>query len=59
MEHIEKKDDCLWISFYCYYRTNITRHFQKMNLTDIPNWISAYKFTHPDVKSISAKVYLE
>lgn len=46
------------ISFHCCYETRLTRHHQIMALSDIPRWISAYQFTHPDVQSISAKVWL-
>ena len=47
------------VSFHCYYENNVMRHSQTMKLSDIPTWINAYQFTHPDVKSISAKVWLD
>ena len=48
------------VSFHCYYKTqgNITRHMQRMPLKDIPRWIEAYMFTHPEVVSISVKIWM-
>lgn len=37
---------------------NKTDHYQVMPLKDIPKWIEAYRFTHPDVESITVKVWL-
>ena len=47
------------ISFHCYYENNLMRHSQTMKLSDIPTWINAYRFTHPEVKSICAKVWFD
>ena len=46
------------VSFFCYYETNLIKHFQKIKLSDIPRWVNSYQFTHPDVKSISVKIWL-
>lgn len=45
------------VSFFCCYEKNLSKHSQTMKLSDIPMWMSAYHFTHPSVKSISAKVW--
>lgn len=45
------------ISFRCYFGKNFTTHRQEMPLKDIPKWIEAYIFTHPECRSISVKVY--
>lgn len=48
------------VSFRCYYGTpgNHTTHRQTMTLGDIPRWLDAYLFTHPEVQSISVKVWM-
>ena len=49
------------VSFRCFYNsegeTHYTMHYQPMPLTDVPRWIEAYRFTHPNCTSISAKVW--
>lgn len=46
------------VSFRCYYKTGeYTKHFQIMPLKDIPKWIEAYMFTHPEVSAISVKLW--
>lgn len=47
------------VSFRCYYKKPgaITRHYQRMPLKDISKWIESYMFTHPDVVSISVKIW--
>lgn len=46
------------VSFYCYYeRGSRTQHYQPMPLRDIPKWIEAYQFTHPNVQAISVKIW--
>ena len=47
------------VSFICHYNDNQTKHRQDMPLKDIPKWIEAYKFTHPDCKSISLKIWFD
>lgn len=49
------------ISFRCYYRGagNYTTHRQVMPLKNIPKWIEAYTFTHPNVESISVKIWFD
>ena len=47
------------VSFFCYYEQDArTQHYQPMPLKDIPRWIEAYQFTHPDVLAISVKVWM-
>lgn len=46
------------VSFRCYYEQgDKTQHYQTMPLRDIPKWIEAYQFTHPNVQSISVKIW--
>lgn len=47
------------ISFRCYYDGNYTQHYQDMTLKDIPKWIEAYKFTHPEVNAITIQIRFE
>lgn len=48
------------ISFRCFYENgNKTQHRQALTIDQIPRWIEAYKFTHPDCTSISVCVYFE
>lgn len=48
------------LSFRCYYANgNTTEHRQTMKLSDISKWIEAYRFTHPEVRSITVKVWFE
>ena len=35
------------------------QHYVRLPLRDIKKWIEAYQFTHPNVKSISCKVWLQ
>jgi len=51
--------DTYTVSFYCYYDTNRTKHTQELTLEEIPTWMKYYRFTHPDVKSISAKIWTD
>ena len=51
------------LSMRCHYRNgtdesaHYTQHHQDLPLRDIPKWIEAYRFTHPECTSISAKVW--
>ena len=47
------------ISFRCYYHgaDNNTTHYRTLPLEDIPKWIAAYQFTHPDIRSITCKIW--
>lgn len=47
-------------SIRCYFQNsnNYTHHLQSMELTDIRKWIEAYRFTHPNLESITFKIYL-
>lgn len=49
------------LSFRCYFPgdKNIVTHYQDIPLTDIPKWVEAYKFTHPNVVSITVKIWLD
>lgn len=47
------------VSLRCQYPNgDCTHHRQLLQLKEIPKWIEAYHFTHPEVKSISIKVWL-
>ena len=45
-------------SIRCYYpnRSN-TEHRQDLKLSEVPKWIKAYKFTHPECQSITIKIW--
>ena len=46
------------LSIRCYYPNGEpTTHYQDLKLSDIPKWIEAYKFTHPNCKAITVKVW--
>ena len=46
------------INFRCYYAADrYYNHWREMPLEDIPRWIEAYRFTHPEVLDISALIY--
>lgn len=46
------------ISFRCHYPNGeYTQHRQELPLKDLKKWIESYKFTHPDVVSISVKIW--
>lgn len=46
------------ISFRCHYPSGeYTTHRQDLKIADIPKWIEAYKFTHPECVSISFKLW--
>lgn len=47
------------ICFRCYYGTNYNTHYTSLSLKEIPKWIEAYQFTHPNVKSISVRVRIK
>lgn len=50
------------ITFKCYFDgdpLNKTFHKQELEIAEIPKWIEAYHFTHPNCTSISAKVRFE
>ena len=44
------------VSFFCYYDGNCTRHYRTLRMSDIPKWIAAYEYTHPNVKAITAMI---
>ena len=47
------------VSFRVFFpgQSNIINHWQDMPLRDIPKWLNTYQFTHPNVESISVKVW--
>lgn len=48
------------ISFRCYYENDTcTNHRQMLQLKDIPKWLESYRFTHPEVRSITVKIWFE
>lgn len=48
------------ISIRCYFTSprDYTQHWQTMQLKDIPKWLEAYQFTHPNVQSITVKIWM-
>lgn len=47
------------ISIRCFFtgRGNYTTHRQDMQLKDLPKWLETYIFTHPNVESITVKLW--
>ena len=50
------------VSFRCYFDNNgdphyTTHYVPSFPIADIPRWIDAYKFTHPNCTSLSCKVW--
>ena len=59
---MNKTKDKYNVSFRCFYLdadgSRCTTHYQpKFPLSDIPKWLDAYKFTHPNCTSVSVKVW--
>lgn len=51
-------DQIYHMSFRCYYENGEPcNHYRDLALSDIPRWMDAYKFTHPDCTSITVKVW--
>ena len=54
------KKELFDVSIRCHYPTGEpTQHRQALKLTDIPKWVDAYKFTHPNCKSINIKIWFD
>lgn len=49
------------LNFRCYFPgiQNYTSHRVEMPLRDIPKWVEAYRFTHPNLENITVKIYME
>ena len=49
------------LSIRCYFPglRNYTTHRQTMMLKEVPKWMEAYKFTHPQAEAITVKVWLK
>lgn len=46
------------VNFRCNYPNgNRNDHRRVMDIADIPRWVDAYKFTHPDCISITVKIW--
>lgn len=46
------------LSIRCYFPDGgSTQHHQVMPLSDVKRWVEAYSFTHPNVESITLKVW--
>lgn len=50
------------VSFRCFFSDEMGRHYTNhyqndFPLDDIPKWLDAYHFTHPNVESVSVKVW--
>ena len=51
------------VSFRCFFDNDGDPHFTthyipQFPVKDIPKWLSAYHFTHPNCTSVSCKVWL-
>ena len=48
-------------SFRCYFPSDdgvrYSTHYQRLALSDLPRWLDAYRFTHPNCLSISSKIW--
>lgn len=49
------------MNFRCYFpgTGNHTNHHCTMPLKDVERWVEAYQFTHPNIESITVKVWLK
>lgn len=47
------------VSIRTYYGTDSNNHRRCLKLSEIKKWIEAYVYTHPDVSSISIKIWLK
>ncbi len=48
------------ICFRCHYEAgHYTEHRADIPLKDIKKWVEAYHFTHPEVKSMSIRIWFE
>lgn len=46
------------MNFRCYYTDGAPcNHYREMALKDIPRWMEAYQFTHPNCIAITVKVW--
>lgn len=46
------------VTFFCDFPDGgRTKHQAHMDLADIGKWIDCYKFTHPNCRAISAKIW--
>lgn len=48
------------MSIRCYFqgKDNYTQHYPMLPLIDIQKWIECYEFTHPNVESVTVKIWL-
>ena len=46
-------------SFHCFFPKDPipTKKVQELTIAEIPKWIEAYKFTHPNCEAISLKMW--
>ncbi len=53
------KKDAFRITFHCFFPDDTTpvRKTQDLKLSEIPKWVEAYKFTHPNCEAVSIKVW--
>ena len=49
------------MSVRCFYANteDYTKHFPEIAIDDIPKWVKAYWYTHPNLQSISVKIWME
>lgn len=60
-EEVMNKPKAYDMNFRCYFpgTGNHTNHRQIMPLEDVKKWVEAYQFTHPNVESITVKVWFK
>lgn len=61
LEEVANEPKTYDMNFRCYFpgMGNHTNHHCTMPLKDVERWIEAYRFTHPNVESITVKVWLK
>lgn len=47
------------ISFHCFFDDDKVVKYQELDIKDIPKWIKAYQFTHPNATAITVKIWLK
>lgn len=49
------------MSIRCFYEggNHHTQHYPMIEIDEIPKWIKAYWYTHPNLEAISVKVWMD
>lgn len=51
-------DELHTMSIRCYFADGgKTQHYPELKITDVPNWVKAYWYTHPNLESITVKIW--